>query len=59
MVVFLVIFLALLSLNALLLLFSTNRRFSLKRPVTPDDRPATYGETYPLASYDSNYQRAV
>lgn len=59
MVVFLVIFLALLSLNALLLVFSTNRRFRIKGPAAMVDQPAAKKESYPLASYDSNYQKAV
>ena len=59
MVVFLVIFLALLSLNALLLVFSSNRRFRLRGPSARADRPAATEQSYPLASYDSNYQKAV
>ncbi len=59
MVVFLVIFLALLSLNALLLVFSTNRRFRIKGPATMAERPAAKQESYPLPSYDSKYQKAV
>lgn len=59
MVVFLVIFLMLLTLNALLLVFSSNRRFRIKGPAVPVDQPAAQKETFPLASYDSKYQKAV
>lgn len=59
MVVFLVIFLALLSLNVLLLVFSSNRRFRIKGPAALADRPAAKKETYPLATYESKYQKAV
>lgn len=59
MVVFLVIFLALLSLNALLLVFSSNRRFWVKGPAAMADRPAAKKETYALGSLDTKYQKAV
>jgi len=59
MVVFLVLFLALLALNALLLIFSSNRRFRVKRPATMAEQTPAKKETYPLGSFDSNYQKAV
>lgn len=59
MTVFLVILSVLISLNVLLLLFSSNRRFRVGKSSAVSGRQPAVSEDYPLRAFDSEYQKAV